>query len=369
VLGLKKDEIKRSMEVNCPKCQKVFKISNENLKKYDKQIEFDCPACKKGLIKIDLDSKSRQPISAQSFKPKRQASPSKSAPTPAQPARGTALKRIILRKMEDLPAMPQIVIKAREVMADPNAGINDLVILFEKDQSIVTKVLRLGNSAYYGVSGKIGTVKHAAVLLGQKTLGEVITMAGISNLMGRELTGYGLDSGDLWRHSLAVGFGAKFLADRVKPHLSNDAFVAGLIHDAGKIVLDPYVLERKDAVKTFLADGEYTFLDAEKKLLGLDHAEIAGNICKKWIIPDSITGAIRWHHSPSRSGANEMALFLHVADYFAKMSGIGTSINDLSYQMEEDAFESLGFLEEELDYLLVDVMESVELIAEEFEDI
>ncbi len=317
----------------------------------------------KGQITIDPDIKST-PV-----KIKRQASSSPSTARTAQPPRGAALKRIILRKMEDLPPMPQIVIKAREVMADPNAGINDLVKLFEKDQSIVTKVLRLGNSAYYGVSGKIATVKHAAVSLGLKTLGEVITIAGISNLMGRELIGYGFDSGDLWRHSLAVGFGAQFLADRVKPGLSNDAFVAGLIHDAGKIVLDEYVLERKDEVKTFMAVGEHTFLDAERNLLGLDHSEIAGNICKKWIIPDSITQAIRWHHRPPHSDGNEMALFLHVADYFAKMSGLGSSINDLNYQMEEDAFESLGFEEEELDYLLVDVMESVQTIAEEFQEI
>ena len=357
------------MEATCPECQKVFEISKERLKKYDTQVKFDCPACKKGLITIDLDSKSTQQDSAPPFKVKRQASTSMSAATSTQPPSGTALKRKILRKLEDLPPMPQIVIKAREIMADPNAGINDLVKLFEKDQSIVTRVLRLGNSAYYGVSGKIATVKHAAVLLGQKTLSEVITMAGISNLMGKELEGYGFDSSDLWRHSLAVGFGAQFLADRVRPYLSNDAFVAGLIHDAGKIVLDEYVLERKGEVETFMADGEHTFLDVEKKLLGVDHSEIAANICKKWIIPDAITHAIRWHHRPSHSSGSEMALFLHVADYFAKMSGMGTSLDDLNYQMEEGSFESLGFEEEELDYLLVDVMESVETIAAEFQDI
>lgn len=93
-------------------------------------------------------------------------------------------------------------------------------------------------------------------------------MVGISNLMGDKLEGCGFDNGDLWRHSLAVGFGAQFLADRVEPHLSNDAFIAGLIHDAGKIVLDEYVLERKDEVETFRADGDQTFLDVEKKLLG-----------------------------------------------------------------------------------------------------
>jgi len=354
------------MEANCPACQKVFEIPAQRLKKYDKPIQFACPACRKGRITIDPD------IQSAPAKIKRKASSKKStarAQQPAPPATGTVLKRKILRKMEDLPPMPQIVIKAREFMGNPNAGINDLVKLFEKDQSIVARVLRLGNSAYYGVSGKIATVKHAAVLLGLKTLSEVITMAGISNLMGRELKGYGFDSGDLWRHSLAVGFGAQFLADRIKPSLSNDAFVAGLIHDAGKIVLDEYILERKDEVETFMAVGDHTYLEAEKNLLGLDHAEIAGNICKKWLIPDSITQGIRGHHHPARSDAGELALFLHVADYFAKMSGMGTSINDLSYQMEADAFESLGFKEEELDYLLVDVMESVETIAAEFQDI
>jgi HD-like signal output (HDOD) protein len=353
------------MEATCPECQKIFEIPARRLKKYDKPIQFDCPACKKGRIAIDPGIQS----TPSRIRRRGRSSKSTARSRLPQPATGTALKRKILRKMEDLPPMPQIVIKAHEFMRDPNAGINDLVKLFEKDQSIVANVLRLGNSAYYGVSGKIATVKHAAVLLGLKTLSEIITMAGISNLMGRELSGYGFDSGDLWRHSLAVGFGAQFLADRVKPSLSNDAFVAGLIHDAGKIVLDDYVLERKDEIQTFMAVGDQTYLDAEKNLLGLDHAEIAGNICKKWIIPDTITQGIRWHHHPARSDGSQLSLILHVADYFAKMSGMGTSINDLSYQMEAEAFESLGFKEEELDYLLVAVMESVETIAAEFQDI
>ena len=178
-----------------------------------------------------------------------------------------------------------------------------------------------------------------------------------------------MDSGDLWRHSLAVGFGAQLLAARIKPQLSNDAFVAGLIHDGGKIILDEYVLQRKEEFETYMADGQQTYLEAEKDLLGIDHCEIAADICKKWILPETIHHPIRWHHRPSRSGGSELALFLHVADYFSKMSGMGTGPDDLQYQMEEDAIGSLGFEEEELDSLLVDVMESVEKIAEDFQDI
>jgi HD-like signal output (HDOD) protein len=359
------------MKVNCPECQKVFEIPRKRLKKYDRQIEFPCPSCQKGRIRIELDSTPvRQPLEQPGeVKLKPKPAPLKSSRDAKQPVTGSALKRIVLQKMEDLPPMPQIVLRAREIMADQTSGISDLVNLLQNDQSIVTKVLRLSNSAYYGLSGKISSVQHAAVLLGQKTLSEVITMAGVSDLMGRELPGYGMDSGDLWRHSLAVGFGAQLLAERVKPQLSNDAFVAGLIHDGGKIILDEYVLQRKEEFDAYLADGEQTYLGAEKELLGIDHCEIAADICKKWILPDAIHQPIRWHHRPSRSGGSELALFLHVADYYAKMSGMGTGPDDLQYQLEEDAAESLGFQEEELDTLLVDVMESVEKIAEDFQDI
>jgi HD-like signal output (HDOD) protein len=357
------------MKVTCPECQKVFEIPRERLKRYDRKIAFPCPSCKKGHIKIELDSAAAEPQAAKTPKIMKKTVPLKPLEETKQPPSGMALKRLVLQRLEELPPMPQIVLRAREIMADQTAGISDLVALLQNDQSIVTKVLRLSNSAYYGLSGKISTVQHAAVLLGQKTLSEVITMAGVSDLMGKELPGYGMDSGDLWRHSLAVGFGAQLLAERIKPQLSNDAFVAGLIHDGGKIILDEYVLQRKEEFETYMADGEQTYLEAEKDLMGIDHCEIAADICKKWLLPDAIHHPIRWHHNPSRSGGSELALFLHVADYFAKMSGMGTGPDDLQYQMEENAVESLGFQEGELDTLLVDVMESVEKIAEEFQDI
>jgi HD-like signal output (HDOD) protein len=357
------------MEVICPECHKVFEIPRERLKKYDKQIAFPCPSCQKGRITIELDSATVQPSTEQAPKFRPNVPPISPLKEAKQPVSGMALKRQVLQRLDDLPPMPQIVLRAREIMADQTAGISDLVNLLQNDQSIVTKVLRLSNSAYYGLSGKISTVQHAAVLLGQKTLSEVITMAGVSDLMGKELPGYGMDSGDLWRHSLAVGFGAQLLADKIKPGLSNDAFVAGLIHDGGKIILDEYVLQRKAEFETYLADGDQTYLEAEKDLLGVDHSEIAADICKKRILPETIHHPIRWHHHPSRSGGSELALFLHVADYFAKMSGMGTGPDDFYYPMEDDALESLGFREEELDTLLVDVMESVAKIAEDFQDI
>ena len=104
----------------------------------------------------------------------------------------------------DLPLMPQTVLKAREIMADPNSDFKELSELLKTDQAIATKILRLANSSYYGLSGKVSSVQRAAVVLGHKTIGELITMGGASSLLGNRLEGYGLDAGALWKHSLAV---------------------------------------------------------------------------------------------------------------------------------------------------------------------
>ena len=99
-------------------------------------------------------------------------------------------------------------------------------------------------------------------------------MAGSSTLLGNSLDGYQLDSGDLWRHSLAVAFASRLIAQKKHPEFENDAFSAGLIHDAGKLVLDKYISERNEMFHDFMSEGPKTFLDAEKEILGFDHSNI-----------------------------------------------------------------------------------------------
>ena len=93
--------------------------------------------------------------------------------------------------------------------------------------------------------------------------------------------------------------------------MANEAFSAGLIHDAGKLILDPYILERKEEFLRFLADGEQTFLSAEKEILGFDHAEIAAKVCENWNFPKSTSVAIKYHHYPSRLRGKNLVRFAH----------------------------------------------------------
>ncbi|MBW2054387.1 MAG: zinc-ribbon domain-containing protein [Deltaproteobacteria bacterium] len=352
------------MKVECINCQKVYNIPDERLP-MGKKVAFSCPNCKE-RISLDLRSRPEQevpsPVSLHAEK-HRKKEPSPPKVHLQDLPSGDALKEKLLKSLKDLPPMPQVVFKAKEIMTNPASDLKQLSKVIQTDMSIVSKILRMANSSYYGLPGKVSSVDHATVLLGQNTLAEVITLAGISGLLESALQGYDLESGDLWRHSMAVAFGSKILAERKKPELINDAFIAGLLHDAGKIILDKPVLERKELFDSFMEDGQQTFLNAETEILGFDHSEIASEMCIRWNIPESISLAIKYHHYPSRSNGDELAYILHIADYIATLSGIGIGTDDILYEVEGGALDFLNLTQKEISELVLEVIESNNKIA------
>jgi HD-like signal output (HDOD) protein len=184
------------------------------------------------------------------------------------------------------------------------------------------------------------------------------------------LNGYKLESGALWRHSLGVAQGARYIANRICPSSAEDAFAAGLIHDMGKLVLDPYIFDRAEVFDAFLRDGQQSFLQAEKEILGFDHAEIASDLCKQWGVPQVLITAIQYHHEPSRSNGNQLAYLVHIADAVAMMSGLGTGIDGMLYEVEDGAMDFLGLQEQDLIQIMAEITEFVMgITGEEKEEI
>ncbi len=346
------------MRIECPHCQKIFNIPHERLPKRD-EISFPCPACKE-VINLDLRTvngkrdEGQDPVG-------RFAASSDTA------LKGDALKDKILRTVSDLPPMPQTVIRARQIMRDPCSSFEELAKVFETDQAVAAKVLKLANSPYYGMMGKISSLQHASVVLGQKALEELITIAGASHLLGGKLEGYKLDAGDLWQHSMGVALGAKLIALKKHPALENDAFAAGLIHDVGKLALDPYVLERTAAFEAVINDGREGFTEAENRILGFDHAEIAFELCKKWDIPQPLRIAVRYHHTPARAKDNALALIVHAADAMTMMSGMGAGLDGMQYQVDGKAVEYLGLGDLDVGEIMAGLVEGVQDIFAQME--
>jgi len=282
-----------------------------------------------------------------------------------KPLVNKSLKSDILQAVDNLPPMPQIMHRAREIMEDPASSLKDLSKLIETDQALAIKVLRIANSAYYHQIKKVTSIQDAVVVLGIRGLGELITIACASSLLGSSLKGYDLPAKSLWRHSIGVAFGSKVIAKKRYPALANDAFSAGLIHDAGKLILDKYIYERKEVFREFMSDGQQTFLSAEKEVLGFEHAEIAAKVCEKWNFPKSISVAIRYHHHPSKLRGNKMAYIVNVSDQITTWTGM--DIDGITLEISDNSMEILGIQVNEIELIMDEISGYVNQVVDEME--
>jgi HD-like signal output (HDOD) protein len=337
------------MKVECDHCNKSFNLPDDRLP-HGKKVSFPCPGCK-SKITLDLREKTEDVSPPPVDKAKDDAGKVVYTPIAEKSSDeldGTDLKRKILNSIKDLPPMPKIIQKAREVMANPKSGFKEIAEVIETDQAIAAKVLQVSNSAYYGLSGMVSSIHQASVVLGHKTLEQLIMMVSATSLLGSQLKGYRMGSGALWQHSLAVALCSRLIAMDRAPTLENDAFSVGLIHDAGKLALDRYLLERKANVDQSLKSG-LQFLEVERQVLGFDHTEMASDLCTKWKLPENHVIAMRYHHEPSASDGNQLAFIVHTANCIARRSGIGSGINEDEYHLDPGALDFLTLDEEDLD--------------------
>lgn len=256
--------------------------------------------------------------------------------------------------------MPEVAQKARMILSNPHSSFSDLANVIESDQGIVTRVLKMANSPFYGLSGNVSSIQRASMVLGSKTLMELLNMACSSEIMSGKLQGYDIEAGDLWKHGLAVAGASRAIARRIRPELEQDAFSAGLIHDVGKIILNPYVLEKKAEFQSFVQTGKESFLNAEKAILGFDHAELASEVCERWKIPAHIALSIRYHHDPTPSNNDILTYIIHMADAAAIMSGIGAGMDGMLYHLNEHAMENLNLKGDDIPEIMAETAEYIE---------
>ncbi|MCX8044219.1 MAG: HDOD domain-containing protein [Desulfobacterota bacterium] len=292
------------MKIICPHCSRGYTIPEERIRQYGLHVIFPCPSCK-GNIEIRLNQHAT-PQSSPS------PAPSQNRHSPSEES-GIDLRKSIIAAVNDLPSMPQVAQHVRRLISDKNCTFSEIARAIETDQAIAARVLKIANSAYYGVMGTVTSIQHAAMILGIKTLNQILEIACSAAVLSKRLPGYGQESGVLWRHSLSVAACARAIAKRRNPNLIDDAFSAGLIHDCGKLVLDRYLAARADAFTKLLQEGKKVF-EAERIVLGFDHASLAASICEKWDIPKQLVNAIQFHHSPSLIQINELVAIVHLAN-------------------------------------------------------
>lgn len=203
----------------------------------------------------------------------------------------------ILAKVSSFPTMPGAGAKMLVLLEEPGTSVSEIEDILRYDPGLTANVLKLANSAYFGLPSKIGSLKQAVILLGLKRLIQLVVASCVSAVMDKSIGGYDLPAGDLWRHSVAVSIAAEALVKDKKKVGTEDVFTPALLHDVGKLVLGAFVKEELESIQSIASKG-VPFVIAENMILGTDHAEIGARILAHWNLPSDVINAVRWHHDP-----------------------------------------------------------------------
>lgn len=277
------------------------------------------------------------------------------------------IQRRVLKRVKDIPSLPQFVIETLGKLDDPKSSATDVGQKLSLDEGLVVRVLRLANSAYYGLSRKITGVSEAISFLGFKTVKSIVLAASVYKFMDSAFSGYALDRGSLWKHSQSVAAVSRYLAEKLKKGDPEEAYIGGMMHDIGKIVLNDYVRFGYSIILRLVEEDKVPFCEAERQVLGFDHAQVGGLVLEQWNLPDSYALIASYHHMPWELPSDKAAFqpvvdIVHIANAMCIMLGAGIGGDGLQYNISTDSLERLG-IESEIEVLMsefVDILSSLE---------
>ena len=281
------------------------------------------------------------------------------------------IKSRILGKMKEIKSFPQFVVETLRKLNDRDSSASDVAMSLSRDEGLVIRTLKLANSAAYGISRDISSVTEAIAMLGYKNISNIVLSASVYSVMDKSLQGYALDRGQLWKHSLTVAYAARYIAQRFGKSIPEEAYVGGLLHDIGKVVLNDYVRFGYGIIVKLVEEKQIPFIEAETQVLGFDHAQVGAMLVEKWGLPEAYGYAVAYHHAPDsvppekREKFQPIADVVHTANTLCLMLGVGIGADGLQNPMNPQVFERLGI--EDGEALLSELVDFVQVAAEELE--
>ena len=261
----------------------------------------------------------------------------------------------------ELPAMPQAVTQALAAVASEGASLEDCALHIEHDQALAAQTLKLANSAFFGVAGRVGSIQDAISILGLRTLTMLLTAAAVSARFGGT-TCSGFETAVFWRHSVATGLAARAIAGQVGLDPAQ-CFIAGLLHDIGRLALAVHQPHEVSIMLAWAQQADVALLDAERAVLGLDHVEIGVAIVRRWNFPAAVVEAIAGHHAPAASTKPGVADVVHAADAMVHALDLAGGVHEYVPAVDAPSWLRLGLKQAQALAVLTEVEVGVDDIC------
>jgi len=273
-----------------------------------------------------------------------------------------------LAHFSNLPTLPQVATRLMGMINNPLTSASDVAFVVGQDLSLSAKVLRLANSAFYGIPRSITNIHNAIVILGLKVINTMVLSITVFDMFPEERTNNPLfDRKAFWLHSLSCGLIAKFLAPRIKKVVLFDpeeAFCAGLLHDIGKVVMEQYLHEDFHRALNHGTVKKLTMFDAENELLGYSHTDIAEYLTETWNLPTEIRQTLIYHHTPQESPqCYDIVALCHIADWLCYETGIIIKEGFTPPTLDKQTIERLKLLPDDIEQIKELIPAEIEKIS------
>lgn len=264
-----------------------------------------------------------------------------------------------IQQVKTLPPAPRIVVDLLALLLDDNAPADRVVELISFDTGLTTKVLQRCNSAAYGLTRRVNTVDEAVAHIGFDEIFRIVMSVVGNRTLNTPQIGYGIGPGELWQHSAVSAIAAQVIAHQVGEN-ENLAFTAGLLHDIGKLVLGAALEQSYAAVLKEIGRSNRSFLEAEKALLGVDHAEVGGRLLSRWNFPEDLVQAVAHHHEPGQAASHtRLAACANLGDLLTHFLGFGHGHQSFAVRARREVLDLLQLTPPDLDALLLETEAAV----------
>ena len=256
-----------------------------------------------------------------------------------------------LKKVSTIATLPEVTAKIVQTVEDPKSTAAQLHKIVAHDPALATRILKVVNSAFYGLPGQIGSVERAIVLLGLNAIKNIAVAASLGQLFRGVKLCEGFTAKDLWTHCIAVGVTARELARQMKLPIADEAFLAGLIHDTGMLVgLQVWPDKLKDACEA-ARKSERDFCEIEREVTGVDHQQLGQGLAELWKFPRSCQLVAGYHHKPTTLSDNNRMLvtLVYIADTMCCKQNRGFNLTAMRQKYEDG-----GIIDMQIDSRLIE---------------
>lgn len=274
----------------------------------------------------------------------------------------------IFSKVDQIPTFPKVAQRALELLRDENVDYRKLEEVIKTDPGIAANFLKIVNSALYALPRKVESIAQAFLFLGVDQIKFILLSAVIGKYFDKEMIGYGVSAKTIWLHSIACGIAGELLAKRIGASESfmERVYLACLLHDIGKIVLDLYTKIEVEHFKNIIKENpEWSFMQVEWLVLGVDHGLVGAELLKRWEFPEDVVFSVRAHHDDSLMVQRKLSAIVALANAIANLIGFYSGIDSFYYSLHDDLLKFLGIKPDELEKLCEITLEKSLLIERE----